>query len=349
MKAIIYKNYGSADVLRFEETKKPVPKDDEVLIKVYASSINKAEWYKMNGKPFFMRFMGVGLFKPKNKILGGDISGVVEAVGKNVKNFKTGDEVYGDVSWGGYAEYVCALENLIAHKPQNMSHEEAAALPIAALTALQGLRDKGEIKSGQKVLITGASGGVGNYAVQIAKSYGTEVTAVCRTESVEFVKSLGADRVIDFTKESYLQEIEYYDLVFDGASFHSLEDILKVLREGGNYVLVGGAIKQMLKVMMVGKRVAKKENKNIRHFIADSNTADLNFLRELIEAGKVKSFIDSSFSLSKLPKAMRHFENEHIRGKLVITTNDNEETLKKIAAEGKKLSSLFMLTNFIGV
>lgn len=336
MKAIVYKKFGSHDVLKLGEIDKPVPKDNEVLVKVYASSVNAFEWHMMTGKPFLIRLMGDGFLKPKKQILGGDIAGRIEAFGKNVKNFKVGDEVFGDTSGGGYAEYVCATEDVIALKPSNLTFEESAAVPIAALTALQALRDKGEIKPGQKVLITGASGGVGSYAVQIAKSYETEVTAVCRTGSVEMVRSIGADCVIDFTKEDYISNKEHYDLVIDAAAYRKLSDMLGVLKPGGIYVLVGGSITHLFKVMIFGKSAAKRENKKVKFFVAKSNNKDLTFLKNLIEAEKVKPVIDKIYSLSEVPEAMRYFEEEHVLGKLAITVGDDNKILhNEIAAEGK--------------
>ena len=230
MKAIVYYNYGSPDVLNLEEVEKPVPNDDDVLIKVHAASVNPLEWHFMRGKPLFMRLAVSGLLKPKNKILGVDIAGRVEEVGRNVMQFEPGDEVFGGSdSGGGFAEYVSVSENKLALKPTNITFEEAAAIPIAAITALQGLRDKGEIQSGQKVLINGAGGGVGTYAVQIAKSFGVDVTGVCSTEKLDIVSSLGSDHLIDYTKEDFTKNGRRYDLIFDAAAYRSISDYKRAL------------------------------------------------------------------------------------------------------------------------
>ncbi|MGD8778155.1 MAG: NAD(P)-dependent alcohol dehydrogenase [Ignavibacteria bacterium] len=318
MKAIIQKKYGSPDVLQYTDAEKPVPKDNEVLVRVLASSVNAADWHKMSGKPLLVRLMGGGFFSPNKKIPGGDIAGIAEAVGKKVKHFKPGDEVFGDTSGGGYAEYVCATEDVIALKPSNLSFEEAAAVPTAGITALIGIRDKGEIQSGQKVLITGASGGVGSYAVQITKSYGTDVTAVCRTKSFDIVKSIGADHVIDYTKEDYTKTKEHYDLVIDCAAYKPLPDILSTIKPCGNYVIIGGELSQLFRAMVFGKKISKKENKKIKSFVANTNNKDLLFIKNLIEAGKIKSVIDKHYPLSETAKAIRYFNEEHPIGKVVI-------------------------------
>src|SRR5438067_9173402 len=218
MRAMVYHTYGSPDVLKLEEVQKPVPQDDEVLVQVHATSVNAGDWHLLRAKPFLMRFMGFGLIKPKHTILGSDIAGRVEVVGRNVTQFQVGDEVFVDLSgcgFGGFAEYVCARENALALKPANLSFEEAAAVPSAGVTALQGLREKGQIQPGQKVLINGASGGVGTFAVQIAKSFGAEVTGVCSTRNVDMVRSIGADQVIEYTQEDFTKSAERYDLILD--------------------------------------------------------------------------------------------------------------------------------------
>src|SRR5436305_3646774 len=240
MKAIVYHTYGSPDVLKLEEVEKPTPKDNEVLVKVHAASVNAGDWaHLLRGKPFLMRLMGFGLLKPKHQILGTDIAGRVEAVGRNVKQFQPGDEVFGSIR-GGFAEYVCAREDSLVLKPANISFEQAASVPIAAVTALQGLRDKGRIQPGQKVLINGAAGGVGTFAVQIAKSFGAEVTGVCSTRNVDRVRSIGADQVIDYTQEDFTKTGQRYDIILDAVGNHSLLACRRALNPKGIYVAVGG-------------------------------------------------------------------------------------------------------------
>ena len=254
MKAIVYTKYGPPDVLQLKEVEKPTPKDDEVLIKVHAASVNAADLHLLRADPFLVR-LDSGLLKPKNKILGADIAGRVEAVGRNVKQFKPGDEVFGDISacgWGGFAEYVCARENVLALKSASMTFEEAAAVPMAAVTALQGIRDTGQIKPGQKVLINGASGGVGTFAVQIAKSFGTEVTAVCSTSKMDMVRSIGADHVIDYTKEDFTQNGKRYDLIIGANGHQSLSDYKGALSPEGIYVCTGGTMAQIFESMLLG-------------------------------------------------------------------------------------------------
>src|SRR5713101_362869 len=243
MKAIVNTQYGSPDVLELKEVERPTPKDNEVLVKVHAASVNAAEWHLLRGKPFLMRLMGFGLLKPKHTILGAAMAGRVEAVGRNVKQFQPGDEIFGDLTkcgWGAFAEYVCAREDALALKPVNVTFEEAAAVPLAAVTALQGLRAKGQIKLGQKVLIHGASGGVGTFAVQIAKAFGAGVTGVCSTRNVDMVRSIGADQVIDYTREDFTKSGQRYDLIFDNVSNHSFSERRRILNSNGICVLAGG-------------------------------------------------------------------------------------------------------------
>ncbi len=321
MKAIIYTQYGSPDVLQFKEAPQPSPKEAEVLIKVHAVSINAADWHLMRADPFPVRF-AFGLFKPKIQILGADVAGEVEALGKNVTQFKVGDAVFGDLSgcgFGGFAEYVCAPETVLALKPANLSFEEAAALPMASITALQGLRDIGRIKAGQKVLIYGASGGVGTFAVQIAKSFGAEVTAVCSTSKVDMVRALGADHVIDYTREDFTQNGQQYDLIFAANGNRSLADYEKALAPTGTYVMSGGASSQMFEAMLKGPLRSKAGGKSIKNFIAKPNQVDLNAMKGLVEAGQVKPVIDKRYPLMETPSAMRYLEEGHARGKIVVT------------------------------
>lgn len=321
MKAITYTQYGSPDVLQFKEVPQPSPKEDEILIKVQAVSLNAADWHLMRADPFPVRFAS-GLFKPKNQILGADVAGKVEAVGKNVTQFKVGDAVFGDLSgcgFGGFAEYVCAPETVLALKPANLSFEEAAALPMASITALQGLRDIGRIKAGQKVLIYGASGGVGTFAVQIAKSFGAEVTAVCSTSKVDMARALGADHVIDYTREDFAQNGQRYDLILAANGNRPLADFEKALTSTGTYVLSGGALLQIFQAMLLGPLRSKAGGKSIKTFVAKPSQADLNTIKGLVEAGQVKPVIDKRYPLMETPGAMRYLEEGHAHGKIVVT------------------------------
>jgi len=326
MKAIVYTKYGSPDVLELKEVAKPTPKDDEVLIKVHAASVNAADLHYLRADPFLIRLMS-GLLKPKNTILGADIAGRVEAIGSNVKQFKPGDEVFGDMSEcgrAGFAEYVCARENALVLKPARLTFEQAAAVPMAAVTALQGLRSKGQIQPGQKVLVNGASGGVGTFAVQIAKSFGTDVTAVCSTGNVDMVRSLGADRVIDHTQEDFTQNGHRYDLILAVNGYHSISDYQRALNPKGIYVTTGGSMAQMSQAMLQGPWISMTGSKKMSNMLARPNQKDLAFVKELLEAGKVVPVIDRCYPLSKVPEAIRYLEEGHARGKVVITVaNDN--------------------------
>jgi NADPH:quinone reductase-like Zn-dependent oxidoreductase len=320
MKAFVYREYGTPDVLKLEEVQKPSPKDDEILVKVHAVSLNKADTYFLKGEPFMLRFEA-GLQKPQRTILGADISGVVEATGKNVKQFKVGDEVFADLSssgWGGLAEYVSAKENAFAHKPTTMSHEEAAAVPMAAVTALQSLK-KGNIKAGQKVLINGASGGVGTFALQIAKSFDTEVTAVCSTKHIENARALGADHVIDYTKENFTKNGKQYDLILATNGYHSLADYKRALTENGVYVCSGGTMKQIFASLLLGSVATIGSQKKITNLTAKPSQNDLMVVKNLIENKKVKSLIDKIYPFEQTPDAFRHLAQGHASGKIVIT------------------------------
>lgn len=312
MKAMVYHKYGSPDELKLEEVSKPTPIDDEVLVKVKASSINKADTYMLKGEPFFLRLENG--FTPKKKILGADIAGQVEAVGKDVKEFKVGDEVFGDIStcgWGGFAEYVSVKENALVAKPTNITFEEAAAVPMSSVTALQGLQDKGQIQPNQKVLIYGASGGVGTWAVQIAKSFGTHVTAVCSTRNVEMIRGIGADVVIDYTKEDFSQNEKRYDLILAANGDLSLKKYKSALTPNGIYVCTGGSMKQIFSSLLFG-------NKQVRNLSSKPNKKDLMFIQELLATGKIKSVIDKTFALHELADAFRYFESGRVKGKVVI-------------------------------
>ena len=267
MKAIICTKYGSPDVLQLQEVEKPAPQDDEVLIRIYAASVNARDWRFMRAKPFFIRLMPGGFLRPKNKILGADVAGRVEAVGSNVNQFKPGDEVFGYLpsatGRGTFAEYVCAKENLITLKPTNLTFEQAAAVPVAAMTALQGLRDDGNIQPGQRVLIQGASGGVGTFAVQIAKSFGAEVTAVCSTRNLEMVRSLGANHVIDYKKEDFTKNGQQYDLILAVNGYRPISDYLRALKPQGTYVVAGGSMFQLFQAASKGKRISNTGGQKI--------------------------------------------------------------------------------------
>jgi NADPH:quinone reductase-like Zn-dependent oxidoreductase len=323
MKAIVSEKYGPPDVLKFEEIQKPVPEDNEVLIKVHAAAANAGDWHLLRGEPFMVRLM-FGLFKPKLKILGVDVAGQVEAVGRNVAQFQSGDEVFGDLSesgYGAFAEYVSVPENAIALKPANMTFEEVAAVPSAAITALQGLRDQGQIQPGKKVLVNGASGGVGSFAVQIAKSFGAKVTGVCSTRNVDMVRSIGADHVIDYTQEDFTQNGHRYDLIIDVAAYRSISDYKPVLNPEGVYVMVGGATAQFFQAMLLGPWMSMTGSNKMGTFIKKPNKEDLTVLKELLEAGKVMPMIDRRYPLNEAAEAIQYLEEGHARGKVVITIN----------------------------
>ena len=318
MKAIVYERYGPPEVLQLKEVDKPIPKDNEVLVKVHAASANPLDWHFMRATPFIMRFIS-GLLKPKNKILGADIAGQVEAVGKNVKQFQAGDEVYGDISRRGFAEYVCVTEDKLVLKPVNVSFSAAAAVPVAGLTALQCLRDQGQIRQGQKVLINGASGGVGTFGVQIAKSFGAEVTGVCSTRNVEMVRSIGADQIIDYTSEDFTQNGHLYDLILDNVGNRSFSDIKRILGPNGTYLLNGYSPVLMLRLLL-HSAISKTSGQSMRNSsVEKANQSDLEFLKELLEADKVKPVIDRCYPLSETDEAIRYLEKGHARGKVVIT------------------------------
>jgi NADPH:quinone reductase-like Zn-dependent oxidoreductase len=317
MKAIVYEKYGPpSEVLELKEVEKPVPKDNEVLVQIFASSINDGDKSMIKGKPIFIRLMGTGFLKPKNMIPGGDLAGQVEAVGRNVKQFQPGDEVFGDIGGighGAFAEYVAVPENALALKPVNLTYEEAAAFPQYALVALQGLRDKGQIQLGHKVLINGASGGVGTFAVQIAKSYGAEVTGVCSTKNLELVRSLGADHVINYTQEDFTQKEQRYDLILDSVANRSISDYTGALTPEGRYVAVAFNVRAL--ISMSGDKVSQLSHK--------PNVNDLVYMKELIEAGKVVPVIDRRYPLSEIGEAFRYFEEGHPQGKVVLTVEHN--------------------------
>ncbi|MBS4178438.1 NAD(P)-dependent alcohol dehydrogenase [Lederbergia citrea] len=321
MKAIVCNKYGSPDVLKLKEIEKPSPLENQVLVKVHTASLNFGNLVLLKGKPFLARF-AFGLLRPKYSIPGGDIAGIVEAVGKDVKQFKPGDKVFGDLSgcgWGGFAEYVTVPEYALALKPSNISFEEAAATPMASVTALQGLRDKGKIKSGQKVLINGASGGVGTFAIQIAKSFGAEVTGVCSTRNVEILHSIGADQIIDYTKEDFTEKEERYDLILGVNGSHSISAYKRVLKPNGNFVHVGGAESQLFQALVLGPFISMTGSKKISSLLQRANQKDLIYVKELLEDGKVKPVIDKRYKLSEVSEAFKYFQEGHAQGKVVLT------------------------------
>ena len=321
MKAVVYTKYGSPDVLQLKEVEKPTPKDNEVLIRIHAASANAADWHLLRGDPFLLR-LGYGLLKPNNTILGADIAGRVEAVGNNVTQFQPGDEVFGDISGcglGGFAEYVSVPEHAVISKPASMTFEEAAAVPMAAVTALQGLRDKGQIQPGHKVLIHGASGGVGTFAVQIAKAFRAEVTAVCSTRKVDLVRSIGADHVIDYTQEDFTKNGQRYDLILAANGNRSMFEYKRALAPTGRYVVTGGSMAQLFQAMLLGPLLSTAGRQNMGNVLARPNQKDLACMKELLEAGKVIPVIDRCYPLSETAEAIRYLEAGHARGKVVIT------------------------------
>jgi NADPH:quinone reductase-like Zn-dependent oxidoreductase len=321
MKAVVYTEYGSPDVLHMREVEKPSPKDGEVLVRIHATALNAADGYLLKGSPFLVRLMNGGILKPKNTILGSDIAGRVEAVGRKVTQFKPGDEVFGDLSaqgGGGFAEYVAAPEKALVLKPSSLSFEQAAAVPMAAVTALQGLRDKGKIQSGQKVLINGASGGVGTFAVQIAKAFGAEVTAVCSTRNVDAMRSLGADHIIDYKQEDFTQSGQRYDLIIAANGYHPISAYRRALKPEGIYVCTGGTMPQIFQSIILGAFISMTGKKKMGNLMAHPDTQDLAFVSTLIEAGKVLPVIDRCYPLSETAEAMRYLSEGHARGKVVI-------------------------------
>lgn len=332
MKAIVCAKYGQLGDLKLKEIQKPIPGDNEVLIKIYASSVNYNILGHVRGKPFLAR-LWIGFLKPKFMIPGNDIAGRIEAIGGNVTRFQPGDDVFGDIfsrGFGAFAEYVSVPENLLALKPTNLTFEETAAVPEAALVALHGLRNKGKIQAGQKVLIYGASGGIGTFAVQIAKAFGAEVTGVCSTRNLDMVRSIGADHIIDYTKEDFTKNGLRYDLILATAGYRSIFDYKRSLNPRGIYVATGGSMKgrhamgQIFQGMLLGPLISMTGKKKMGILqIIPSNQEDLDFIKKLIEIGKVKSVIDRSYNLDKAAEALSYYEEGHSRGKVVISMNYN--------------------------
>lgn len=321
MKAVVQDRYGSPDVLRLEEIDTPATTEGGVLIRVRAASVNAADWHFMRGEPLIAR-MAFGLRRPKHRIRGSDVAGIVEAVGKSVTRFHRGDEVFGSCR-GSLAEYVCADESLVVAKPPGLSFEQAAAVPLAALTALQGLRDQGHVQAGQKVLVNGASGAVGPFAVQIAKAFGAEVTGVCSSRNVDMVRSIGADRVVDYTKQDFTEGDDRYDVLVDIAGSRPWSRLRRVLRPDATLVVMGGPstnrlwgpVGHLVRVRLASLRDGRK----VAVFVASTNHDDLAVLKEMLEAGKIMPVIDRTYPLSEAPEAIRYLETGHARGKVVIT------------------------------
>jgi len=317
MKAIFRDSYGPPDVLRIEEITKPTPKDDEVFLKVYSASVNRADSHGLRGTPFIARIILGGLIKPKVKILGYDFSGQIEAVGRNVTKFQTGDEVFGtNKVGGGFAEYLSVIDDLLLIKPSNVSFDEAASVPGAGVTALQCLQKYGEIQSGQNVLINGASGGVGTNAVQIAKALRATVTGVCSTSNLDLVCSIGADDVIDYTKEDFTRTEKKYDLIVDAVAKSTFSDCKPILKPNGRYVTTAFSPGLALKAKMV------RGNKKMIPMLASPEKNDLILLRDLLESGKLKPVIDRCYTLDQVPDAIRYLEEGHVKGKLIIKVKE---------------------------
>ena len=326
MKAIVYTKYGSPNVLQLQEVEKPTPKDHQVLVKVHAASVNALDWRPFTMPSIPLRLMSGGLSKPKDPSFGVDVAGQVEAVGKEVTEFQPGDEVFG-VAPGSFAEYVANGASKFAHKPANVSFEEAAAVPVAAFTALQGLRDKGHIQARQKVLIDGASGGVGTFAVQIAKAFGAEVTAVCSTRNLDMVRSIGADHVIDYTREDFTKKEQRYDLILAVNGYHPILGYRRALSPDGICVVAGGAMSQIIQALLLGPLLSRIGSKKIGFMgIATTSKEDLLFLKELLESGKVVPIIDKSYPLSETAQAIKYIIEEHGRGKVIISVESHDQS-----------------------
>ena len=325
MKAVIYTEYGGPEVLQVREVPRPTPTDDEVLIKLQAVSLNRSDWEALIGKPLYARIGG--LRKPRHQILGSDIAGRVEMVGKNIKRFQPGDEVFGDILWhmGGFAEYVCAHERFLALKPASMTFEEVAAIPQSAVIALQGIRDKGQVRPGQKVLINGAGGGAGTFAIQLAKLYGAEVTGVDNGGKLDFMHSLGADHMIDYTREDFTRNGKQNDLILDIIAHRSVFAYRRALRPNGRYFCVGGSLATGLQILLLGPLIRRITGKKIWVLAVQPTLKDMVYMTELYEAGKVAPIIDRCYPLSEVPEALRYLGEGHAKGKVVITIEHKDK------------------------
>jgi NADPH:quinone reductase-like Zn-dependent oxidoreductase len=326
MKAIVYHNYGSPDVLKLEEVKKPTPTDDEVLIKIHAVSVNRSDWEGLVGKPLYARLGG--LLKPREHILGSDIAGRVEMVGRSNQQFQLGDDVFGELAgyWGGFAEYVCARGNILALKPASITFEEAAAIPQAGVIALRGIRENGRVQPGQKVLINGAGGSAGSFAIQLAKLYGAEVTGVDNAGKLDFMRSLGAEHVVDYTREDFTKSGKQYDLILDLIAHRSVFAYQRALRPNGTYFFVGGSVAIIFQILLLGPWIKRTTAKNIRILAVPQNRKDLISIKELCEAGKIVPIIDRRYSLSEVPEALRYVGEGRAKGKVVIVVEQNSKT-----------------------
>lgn len=322
MKAVVQHAYGSPDTLKFEDVAEPIPRDDEVLIRVHASSVNPYDWHLMRGKPYLARTQ-VGLLKPKDSIPGADVAGRIESVGKDVTAFRPGDEVFGDISAGAFAEYVCVRPDRLTHKPANVSFEHAAAVPLAGITALQGLRDKGHVQSGDKVLVNGASGGVGTFAIQIAKSFGTHVTAVTSKKNADLVTSIGADDVVDYTKEDFTGGVQRYDVILDTIGNHPLSRVKRAMEPDGTFVAIGKSemgdwigplsfLASLIATSSIGRH-------KMVPLLAKVKQADLEVLAGMLESGQITPVVDRQYELADVADAIRYIEEGHARGKVTIT------------------------------
>jgi NADPH:quinone reductase-like Zn-dependent oxidoreductase len=327
MKAYVYEKYGPPDVLQLREVEKPTPKENELLVKIHAASVNALDWHMLTADIFLVRLMTKGLLRPKRTCLGADIAGQVEAVGSGITQFRPGDEVFGDVfghSQGGFAEYVAVPESALAPKPTNLSFKQAAAVPVAGLTALQGLRSAARVQPGEKVLIYGAAGGVGTFAVQIARAFGAEVTAVCSTRNLEQARSLGAHNVIDYTKEDFSKNGRKYDVILGVNGFRPISVYKNALAPGGRYVMAGGSMGQIFQAMLLGPLLSRGADKKLSGLSAKTKQEDLLALKDLLEAGKVTPIIDRSYPLEQVPEALRYLGSGHARAKIVITIDSSE-------------------------
>jgi NADPH:quinone reductase-like Zn-dependent oxidoreductase len=322
VKAIVYTRYGSTDALQLRDVAKPIPKDDEVLVKVVAVSLNRSDWEGLIGRPLYARIGG--LFKPRRQILGSDIAGRVEAVGRSVNRFQPGDDVFGDILWhlGGFAEHVCAREKYLAHKPAWMTFEQAAAIPQAAVIALQGIRDKGQVRPGQHVLINGAGGGGGTFALQLAKLHGADVTGVDSADKLELMRSVGADHVIDYAREDFTRNGKQYDLILDLIAHRSVFDYQRAVKRGGSYYAVGGSVATLFQILLLGPWIRLATGKKLRVLAVRPNLEDLLHIAELHRAGTVVPVIDRRYPLSEVPEALRYLGEGRPKGKVVITVED---------------------------
>lgn len=326
MQAVLHTRYGPPDALNVREVDRPTPGADEVLVRVHAASVNAADWHVMRGEPFLVRLMGYGLRAPKRAPFGADVAGEVEAVGSDVTAFRPGDAVFGDLSdsgWGSFAEYVPASEDALAPLPAGVSYEEAAATPMAAVTALQGLRDRGQIREGVRVLVNGASGGVGTFAVQLATTYGAEVTGVCRTEKMDAVRAIGADEVLDYTEVDYTTTGDRYDLILDAGAHRSVFASQRALAPGGRYVLVGGAFGPTLQAMALGPVLSRLGHADVTVLMAKPNRADLAVVGDLLASGDVVPVIDRRYALEEVPDAIAYLEAGRATGKVCITVGEH--------------------------